>query len=66
MHGLHTSVLLAAGVILVAAVGVLLWLPARHRDEAEAVAPVEDGGRRARWPAAGADSAAVIATGETP
>ena len=43
VHGLHTSVLLAAGVILVAAVGVLLWLPARHRDEAEAVETVEDG-----------------------
>jgi EmrB/QacA subfamily drug resistance transporter len=41
VHGLHTSVLLAAGVILVAALGVVLWLPARHRDEAEALAPVE-------------------------
>ena len=41
VHGLHTSVLLAAGVILLAALGVVLWLPAHHRDEAEALAPVE-------------------------
>jgi Na+/melibiose symporter-like transporter len=41
VHGLHTSVLLAAGVILLAALGVVLWLPAHHRDEAEALAPVD-------------------------
>jgi EmrB/QacA subfamily drug resistance transporter len=33
VHGLHTSTVVAAAVILIAVVGVILWLPARHRDE---------------------------------
>src|SRR4051794_2589409 len=43
VHGLHTSSVVAAGVILVAVLGVVLWLPARYRDEATRPepAPVE-------------------------
>jgi EmrB/QacA subfamily drug resistance transporter len=40
VHGLHTSSVVAAGVLLVAVVGVILWLPARHLDEATEPEPV--------------------------
>jgi EmrB/QacA subfamily drug resistance transporter len=46
VSGMHTSSILAAGIVLLAAVGVVIWLPARARDDnvAAAVAVAPDDG----------------------
>ncbi len=42
MSGMHLALLVAAGIMIVAAVGVFLWLPARAPEVDEPVVVVDD------------------------